>query len=307
MSGWNPDERPIDIHMKYGIVVLDKPAGPTSHQVSAWARDILELEKAGHGGTLDPGVTGVLPVAIGNSLRAIDAIHVGSKEYVGTMGFHRKVSEEEVLGVFKEFTGPIYQLPPVRSAVKRQLRTRTINSLRLLELNGREALFRVSCESGTYIRTLCRDIGDAIGIGANMTELRRTRTANIGESEAVTLHDLKDAYVFWKEDGDESWLREAIKPVERMLDHLPGVVLKDSAVDAICHGASLAAPGLDDILKDYNQDQLIVLYSKKGEAVALGKATVASVKAKKKKDGIIAGIARVIMEPGTYPQGWKKH
>ncbi|MCK4717909.1 MAG: RNA-guided pseudouridylation complex pseudouridine synthase subunit Cbf5 [Thermoplasmata archaeon] len=307
MSGWPPQERPMDIHLKYGFVALNKPAGPSSHQVSSWVRNILGLEKAGHSGTLDPGVTGVLPVGINNSLRAIEAIHLGHKGYVGVITFHRDVTKKEVEEIFKEFTGPIYQLPPVRSAVKRQIRTREIHSLKLLEKQGRDSLFSVLCESGTYIRTLCNDMGDAMGTGANMDELRRTRTANITIEDTCTLHDLLDAYVFWKEDGDEELLRKAVKPVEHMLSHLPGAVIRDSAVDAICHGANLAAPGLSSIVKDYNQDQTIVLYSSKGEAVALAKATVASTKALKKKDGIVADTNRVIMDPGTYPPGWKKH
>jgi len=293
-------------HIKYGVVVLNKPAGPTSHQVSAWARNILGQEKAGHGGTLDPGVTGVLPVAMGNSLRALNALLLGTKEYVGIIRFHRDVDANEVKDIFQEFTGPIYQFPPVRSAVKRQIRTRTIHKIDMLEKTGRNVLFRVLCESGTYIRTLCGDIGDALGVGANMQELRRTKTACITEKDSCTLQDLKDAYIFWK-DGDESWLREAVKPMEVMLAHLPGVVIRESAVDAVCHGAPLAAPGMDKVLKDYNQDQTIVLYTPKGEAVALARATIASIKASKRKDGIVSNTTRVLMDPGTYPPGWKKH
>ena len=305
MSGWSPTERPIDIHLKYGIVVLDKPAGPTSHQVSAWARVILQKEKAGHGGTLYPGVTGVLPLAFDNSLRGLQALNTGTKEYVGIVRFHRDVKKKEVSDVFEEFTGPIYQLPPVRSAVKRRTRTRNIYKLELLQKKGRDALFRVSCESGTYIRTLCSDMGDAIGAGANMAELRRTRVSGMTEKDACTLQALKDAYVFWKE-GDETWLREAVKPMEMMFAHLPGIILRDSAVDAICHGAPLAAPGIQTISKDYNLGDLITLYTAKGEAVALANATLPSTKAKKMREGIVANIARVLMDSGTYPPGWKK-
>ncbi|MDG6220469.1 MAG: RNA-guided pseudouridylation complex pseudouridine synthase subunit Cbf5 [Candidatus Thermoplasmatota archaeon] len=307
MSGWRPEDRPMDIHLKYGFVALDKPAGPTSHQVSSWVRDILGLDKAGHAGTLDPGVTGVLAVAMNNSLRAVEALHTGYKEYAVVATFHREVKEPEVKEIFEEFTGEIYQIPPVRSAVKRQLRTREIYRMKFLEMDGRDVLFRVLCESGTYIRTLCYDMGDALGVGANMSELRRTRTADITEKDLVTLHDLIDAWKFWKEDGDESWLRKAVKPMERMFSHLPGLEAKDSAIDALCHGASLAAPGLSSVLKDYNQDQLIAIYSQKGEAVILARATVASIKARKMKEGVIAEPVRVLMDTGTYPPGWKKH
>ncbi len=287
--------------------MVDKPAGPTSHQVSAWVKQILRTDRGGHGGTLDPAVTGVLPVAVNNSLRVIQVLLLGPKEYVGIIHFHRDITQREVEMAFKEFTGEIYQTPPLRSAVKRTLRTRKIYSLKLLEFDGRNALFRVLCESGTYIRTLCTDIGDAMGVGAHMEALRRTRTANITEEHAVKLHDLKDAYEIWQETGEDSFLREAVKPVELMVSHLPGVVVKDSAVDAICHGAPLAAPGLYDVTKDYNAGDTIVFYTKKGEAIAIGKAEIPSIKAIKRKDGIIATTDRLIMDPGTYPPGWKKH
>ncbi|UCF08899.1 MAG: RNA-guided pseudouridylation complex pseudouridine synthase subunit Cbf5, partial [Thermoplasmata archaeon] len=165
--GTPPGERGISELIESGVVLLDKPAGPTSHQVSAWVRDILQIKKAGHGGTLDPHVTGLLPVALGRATNALRSLLVGGKEYVGIMRLHGDVPKSRIQDVFSEFTGKIYQFPPLRSAVKRELRIREIYYLEPLEFDKRLVLFRVGCEAGTYIRTLCRDMGDALGTGAN--------------------------------------------------------------------------------------------------------------------------------------------
>ena len=303
--GSDPNDRSIKELLESGIVLIDKPSGPTSHQVSAWVKDILGIKKAGHGGTLDPRVTGLLPVTLGRATNVVRAIHIGGKEYVGIMRFHSDVTSEKVQEIFTEFTGKIYQIPPVRSAVKRERRVREIYYLELLEMQKRLALFKVGCESGTYIRTLCHDIGDALGKGAHMLELRRTKIGSFSEDEAVTLHDLKDAFVYWKEDGSEEHLRNAILPVERLFAHLPKIVVKDSAVDAVCHGANLAIPGVLEMDSDFKKGEMVALLTSKGEGVALGKALMNSANILDLKEGIAAKTERVLMSPGTYPKLWR--
>ncbi len=303
--GMPPEERSIEDLCKSGVILLDKPRGPTSHQVSAWVKDILGIPKAGHGGTLDPRVTGLLPVTLGSATNAVATIHIGGKEYVGIMRLHSDVQKEEIAQIFSEFTGNIYQTPPVRSAVKRELRIREIYYLELLEIEKRLVLFKVGCESGTYIRTLCHDIGDALGIGAHMLELRRTKAAGFVEEQTVSLHDLKDAYVFWKEDGMETELRKVILPVERLLDHLPKIVVKDSAVDALCHGANLALPGIVELDSEIKKGDTVAILSQKGEGIALGKSHLTSVAILEKDKGIAVKTERVLMAPGTYPKLWR--
>ncbi|MEM0137647.1 MAG: RNA-guided pseudouridylation complex pseudouridine synthase subunit Cbf5 [Thermoplasmata archaeon] len=178
----------------FSYVVIDKPYGPTSHQVSAWVKEILNVKKTGHAGTLDPHVTGVLPIGINKATRIINILHMQDKEYVGLLYLHGNVNEKKIREVFSEFIGEIYQMVPVRAAVSRKLRKRKIFSLEIIEIDGRNVLFKVSTESGTYIRTLCVDLGDAIGTGGNLVELRRIRTGRIKEENAFTLQDLKDAY-----------------------------------------------------------------------------------------------------------------
>ncbi|HWG90730.1 MAG TPA: RNA-guided pseudouridylation complex pseudouridine synthase subunit Cbf5 [Candidatus Thermoplasmatota archaeon] len=302
--GCDPYQRPIAQHLRLGCVNLDKPAGPTSHQVVAWLKEALELEKAGHGGTLDPNVTGVLPVALSDATRIVKTLLEAPKEYVSVVELHGDVPEGKFRDTIKLFQGPVYQIPPLKSAVKRELRIRHIYELEILEVKGRTALFRVSCEAGTYIRKLCTDIGTIAGAGAHMQALRRTKTGPFREATSVTLHDLRDAYVFWREGGDESWLREAVRPVEELVGHLPRVVIRDSAVDALCHGADLAVPGVVEVQQDLKNGELAAVFTLKGELVAVGRARMASQEAVTADRGIALKTMRVVMEPGTYPKGW---
>lgn len=301
----NWHSKPLQDILRTGIVIIDKPQGPSSHQVTVWVRDILGLKKTGHGGTLDPNVTGILPVALQDATKALDSQLWGEKEYVCSMTFHGDVKKKAVSGIMKEFTGEIFQKPPLKSAVKREQRTRRIYGLELLEVDGRDALFSVRCQAGTYIRTLCRDIGDALLVGAHLTNLRRTRTAGINESECVTLQDLKDAFDHWKENGEEKYLRKAIMPKEVLLRHLPKLVLKDTSVDAVCHGADLAIPGIASSDAKIRKGDLVAMMTMKGEGVALGTALANSRELATKGSGLAAKTKRVLMSPGTYPKAWK--
>jgi len=303
--GKAPAKRTVRELLNNGFINLDKPAGPTSHQVVAWVKEILEIEKAGHGGTLDPAVTGVLPTALGDAARALQVILVAGKEYVALMKLHKEVEEKKIREVCKGFVGEISQMPPLRSAVKRVRRTREIYYLEILEIQRTEVLFRVGCEAGTYIRTLCVDIGKKLGCGAQLIELRRSRVGNITEDSAVTLQDLKDAYIFWKDDGDDEELRKTILSMERLLEVVPKIVVRDSAVDALCHGANLAIPGVVE-LDDMKPGEIAAVVSLKGEGVALVKMEIPSVQVIEKDTGICASLERVLMNKGTYPSIWKK-
>ncbi len=303
--GTRPDERSMEQRIRLGVAIVDKPQGPTSHQVSAWVRDMFSVARAGHSGTLDPRVTGVLPVALADATRGLEAVLEGDKEYVGVMQVHQDVEEKRIRSMMARFVGEIYQTPPVRSAVKREQRTRSVYELEPLQVSERNVLFRVRCESGTYVRTLCVDIGEALGIGANLVDLRRTRTATFREAEARPLNAYRDAIAFWKEDGNESYLREILVPFERLLAHLPPIVVKNTAVDALCHGANLAVPGVAKLAPHIQRGQLVGIFTGKGEAVAFGKAMLTSEEIVNAKSGVAVDTARVLMDPRTYPKLWK--
>lgn len=301
------DNLAIEYLLKNSVIALDKPSGPTSHEVATWVRKILEVERVGHGGTLDPAVTGILPTGIGDATKAMQALIPAGKEYVCVLELHNKAPEEDVRRVIDQFVGKLYQRPPLRSSVKRVLRVREIYYNRILEIKGRLILFRVGCQAGTYIRKLCFDIGEALGVGGHMRELRRTRVGPFKEDEHLcSLYDLKDAFVFWKEEGDETELRKYLLPLEFSLGHLPVINIRDSAVDAICHGANLAASGVVSLSSGMKKGDMVILKTLKGEAIAVAKCTDTSDRIAKAKTGIVATSERVLMQRGRYPSMWKK-
>ncbi|BDR91202.1 RNA-guided pseudouridylation complex pseudouridine synthase subunit Cbf5 [Vulcanisaeta souniana] len=304
--GIPPEKRSTDLHLRYGFVVIDKPRGPTSHEVAAWIKKMLNLDRAGHSGTLDPRVSGVLPIALGESTKAMPAINNLDKEYIMVMKLHGDVDDGKLRAVLREFTGAIYQRPPLRSAVKRQLRVKHVYELELLERDGKYALIRMNVESGTYARKLAYDIGEVLGVGANMRELRRIRVGCFTEKEAITLQDLKDAYTLYRDYGIEDLLRTYVKSVEYMVGHLPKVWVRDSAVDAICHGAALAVPGIVKLTNNIKRKSLTAIMTLKNELVALGYAEMTSDEIMNAQRGIAIKTTRVIMKKGTYPSMWKK-
>jgi H/ACA ribonucleoprotein complex subunit 4 len=302
-SGKHPEDRSVDQLIQDGVVVVDKPSGPTSHQVTSWVCDMFGSNKAAHGGTLDPRVTGVLPVGLGSSVRAMDALHYGTKAYVGVMRMHGNADKKRLEDTVKEFTDEIYQTPPMRSAVKRETRTRRIHTLTLLEISGRDVLFKVDCDAGTYIRSLCVDIGDALAVGAHLQDLRRTRAGIITEDQAVSLHDIKDAVEEHK-TGNSEHLKKMLHPKEVLLAQIPKVEVKDSAVDAICHGANLAVPGVVAIDESVGKGDLVAIMTLSGEGVGLGHALMTAEEIMKRQEGFAVDVSRVLMPAGTYASVW---
>jgi H/ACA ribonucleoprotein complex subunit 4 len=303
--GCFPHERKIEDHIKNGIVIIDKPAGPTSHEVTSWVKKIVNINKAGHSGTLDPKVTGVLPVTLENATKIIPAILKADKEYITLMKLHSEIPEERIKETMKSFVGVITQIPPVKSAVKREPRKRRIYELEILEIKGKEVLFRARTEAGVYIRKLCDDFGKKAGTKGQMDGLRRIKAGPFDENDLIKLHDLKDAYEFWREDKEEKYLREVIKPVEFGVQHLGKVLIKDSAVNAICHGAPLHVGGISKLTDNIKEKDLIAIMSLKGELVALGNGEMDSMSMFKKRKGIAVKTERVIMKKDTYPKMWK--
>ncbi|PFH37121.1 rRNA pseudouridine synthase [Besnoitia besnoiti] len=306
--GCSPLCRPLQQYMNYGAINLDKPANPSSHEVVAWMKKILRVEKTGHSGTLDPKVTGCLLVCINRATRLVKSQQSAGKEYVCIVRFHAKPeSRAKVARALDTLTGALFQRPPVVAAVKRQLRIRTIYESRLLDYDEQRhmAVFWVKCEAGTYIRTLCVHLGLVLGCGAHMQELRRVRSGNLGESDhMVTMHDVLDAMHVYDSTRDETYLRRTIFPLELLLTGFPRVVVKDSCVNAICYGAKLMIPGVLRFESGIEVNQEVVLMTTKGEAIALGVAQMTSSVIASVDHGVVATIKRVLMDRDTYDMRW---
>jgi len=304
--GWEPSKRPVKELLNYGLIPLDKTTGPTSHEEVSWVRRLTGIDKAGHSGTLDPGVSGMLPIGLGRATKALGLLLLYPKEYVGIMRLHSSVPRGEVDRVVAEFTDEIFQRPPQRSAVKRETRTRKIYELEVLEQKGNLYLMRCVCQAGTYIRKLFYDIGEVLAVGATMVELRRTKVGPLDEAKGiVTFHELDIAVQKWKE-GDESNIRRAVWPIESCLGGIRKVVVKDSAVDAVCHGAMLAIPGVISLSPGISKGETVVLLTAKGELVGIAEASMTTEEVQSQPKGIAFPVHRVIMDQGTYPKMWKK-
>lgn len=273
-----------------GIVIIDKPAGWTSQDVCAKLRGVLWERRVGHSGTLDPMATGVLPVFVGRATRAVEfaendrkryaaALRLGlvtdTQDVTGTALETRPVavSEAEVLSVLPEFTGPLWQVPPMYSAVKlggkklyelarrgqsveRPARKIEIFSLALTGRDGEDYLLDVECSKGTYIRTLCHDIGQRLGCGACMAALRRTRAGAFGIEDAHPLEAVIAA-------GEQGRAGDLLRPVDSLFAALPAVTL-DAPRERKCRCGSefrLDAP-----------DGEYRVYGESGEFLMVGRA-----------------------------------
>ncbi|KAG0497261.1 hypothetical protein HPP92_001952 [Vanilla planifolia] len=307
-TGHSPLKRPLDIYLRYGILNLDKPSNPSSHEVVAWIKRILRCDKTGHSGTLDPKVTGNLIVCIDRATRLVKSQQGAGKEYVCVARLHSAVPDTaKVARALETLTGAVFQRPPLISAVKRQLRIRTIYESKLLEYDAEKHLviFWISCEAGTYVRTLCVHLGLLLGVGGHMQELRRVRSGILGEKDnMVTMHDVLDAQWVYDNFKDESYLRRVVMPLEVLLKSYKRLVVKDSAVNAICYGAKLMIPGLLRFENDIEVGEEVVLMTTKGEAIALGIAEMTTAVMATCDHGTVARIKRVVMDRDTYPRKW---
>ncbi|KAL5055678.1 hypothetical protein RYX36_036360 [Vicia faba] len=307
-AGHSPLKRPLNDYLKYGVLNLDKPANPSSHEVVAWIKRILRVEKTGHSGTLDPKVTGNLIVCIDRATRLVKSQQGAGKEYVCIARLHSAVPDvAKVARALETLTGAVFQRPPLISAVKRQLRIRTVYESKMLEYDADRHLvvFWISCEAGTYVRTMCVHLGLLLGVGSHMQELRRVRSGIMGEKDnMVSMHDVMDAQWVYDNNRDETYLRRVVMPLEVLLTSYKRLVVKDSAVNAICYGAKLMIPGLLRFENDIDAGEEVVLMTTKGEAIALGIAEMTTAVMASCDHGVVAKIKRVVMDRDTYPRKW---
>lgn len=307
-TGCTPLKRPIAEYVRSGVINLDKPANPSSHEVVAWIRRILRVEKTGHSGTLDPKVTGCLIVCVERATRLVKSQQGAGKEYVGVLRLHDAIeSETKLAKTLETLTGALFQRPPLIAAVKRQLRIRTVYESKVVEYDPKRhmAVFWVSCEAGTYIRTLCVHMGLLLGVGGHMQELRRVRSGILSEKDdMVTMHDVLDAQWMLDNANDESYMRRVVKPLETLLTNHKRIVMKDSAVNAVCYGAKVMLPGVLRFDPGIEVSTEVVVMTTKGEAVALGIAQMSTATMATCDHGVAAKLKRVVMSRDVYPRRW---
>jgi len=296
-----PEKRDIKTLIDYGIINLNKPSGPTSHQVADYIKKILNLEKAGHSGTLDPKVTGVLPIALGRGTKVLQSLLKAGKEYVGLMHLHKKIGQSRIHKLAKEFVGEIEQIPPIKSAVKRVKRKRKVYYYEVSAIEEKDVLFRIGCEAGTYIRKIVHDFSLKLGCGGHMVELIRTKAGSFDVEDSVSLHDLKDSYEYFKE-GNEGELRNVIRPLEFAVNHLKKIWINDSAVDSLAHGADLSVPGIVKLDSDIKEGDAVAVMSLKNELVCVGDAKLDSKSIMKEDKGLALVSKKVFMDRRIYPK-----
>jgi len=212
------------------------------------------------------------------------------------MQLHDDVEEQKLRETIKMFIGKIYQKPPLRSAVKKVPRIRKIFSINILDIVGRKVLMEVRCEAGTYVRKLCFDIGEILGCGAHMTELRRTAIAFLNEDYEylATMHELFGAYRYWKEKNDDRYLRFYLRPIEELLFFLPKIFIKDSALFSVTHGSFVAAPAIIGVTSDLKAKEFVGVYNLNNELIAIGKSEMNAKEAIEKEKGIVVKIDKVL-------------
>jgi len=265
------------------VVLIDKPAGPTSFDVVESVTRILGIEKAGHAGTLDPNVTGLLLIALGEARKCMPLLNGMDKEYDGEMLFHDDISEDDIRKLAKEFTGKIKQIPPVKSAVARRERERTVHYFEILKTNGRLISFRILCEAGTYIRKICHDMGEKAGTGAHMTWLRRIGVGPFSVDEAVTLERLE-------KEPEAHLLR--IEDVLRKVG-INEISIKTGHEENVRNGKPIIKDYISDLDSGIKKGDN-VFFTIEGGIVGIGSASIDFSDFKKSKSAV-AKIGRVIL------------
>jgi len=291
----NGNSRDFNSRMKAGFILLDKHPGPTSHQLSAWARDLLEIDKLAHGGTLDPFASGVLPLLLGKSMKLTPLILKHDKTYIASLKLSSTTTLEALKESIKTLEGRIYNVPPEISAVKIQVRTRTIKKLNILDFDGENLLIEMDCEAGTYVRTFARDLGLLIDKKIILKELRRSKSGIFTEKMCVSMSQLSDALWKLKELGDDSAMLKILNPIEELVSKFPRIIIKPSAHESLGNGATIMYPAISHISTNFKKGDDVVIQSKDGELLAIAEAKLDAAIIAVKEKGAIAQPKHVFL------------
>jgi len=259
-----------------GIINLDKPSGPKSIHAVNKVKGAMEIYKAGHAGTLDPLVTGVLPVGLNKGVKVLPVLSVAGKIYQGKMHVHKEVPLKKIKEAFEKFTGEIEQLPPKISAVARKLRKRTIYFFNIDKIDNKDVYFTVGCEAGTYIRKLCHDMGEYLGCGANMAQLRRLQSGPFKIKDSVTLEKVKENYFKYLETKNEKLIQDIVCPLEEGVMHLAKIWVDDDVIERLRHGSPVFAPGIVSLTSNIEKGKYTAVFDIRGNLLAIGIAEMDS-------------------------------
>lgn len=257
------------MNLDFSFIFLDKPRGPSTHEVTSYVRRLLGVKKAGQMGTLDPQVSGVIIIATGKATRLLKYVSAKEKTYVGALRLRNAPKDlADLQNEMKKLLGKISQMPPRESAVAKRRRQRKVFEFTALELKGNTALFRARVEAGTYVRVMCQDVGKKYG-GGKMIELRRTAVGEVDEGMVCTLTQLQDAAFLSREKGDNSALFRLLHPAEDYIN-IPRVSITKSAVEAVCRGAPLAITGVASVETDIAKGTEVQIIAPDGALVGIG-------------------------------------
>ncbi|MEM4158538.1 MAG: RNA-guided pseudouridylation complex pseudouridine synthase subunit Cbf5 [Candidatus Anstonellaceae archaeon] len=278
-----------------GFILLDKPRGPSSHEISAYIKKLLGLKKAGHSGTLDPKVSGVLIIGLNKATRLLRFLTMQSKTYIGVMRVCNKPKDlKEVQEIFKKFIGKIKQIPPKESAVAKKERIREIYNLEALEIEGKKILFRAKVQAGVYIRTLAEDIGKYFGCG-KLLELRRIAVGLVEEEDCCNLYDLIDAWKFYKQTLNSEPIKRLIKPFDKII-LLPKIYVEQKSVEAVCRGLPLAKSGVAAAKDFFAKNSYVFLVDSTGEIFAIGLSVCSTQDLKNLKNNSIVALPKIVLK-----------
>ncbi len=263
--------------LNFSLINIDKPSGPTSFEVSQFIKNSLNLSKTSHGGTLDPQVSGVLPIFLGRACRLMDYFLKKDKTYVGIMRLHKEnISDTLLKKQMKSFEGKIIQTPPVRSRVARKPRQREVKKFEIIERDNKDVLFIAEVEAGTYIRKLCDDLGKKIG-GAHMLELRRIKASIFSEKDEnfINLYDFEEAISEYKNNNPNPLLKILLPAEEAIKKILPAIQFKQNNIKQLLTGRPLHKQDISQLPEEelftlFHEDKFIGIYRKslEGDIIA---------------------------------------
>ena len=279
-----------------GIINLDKPKGPKSIHCVNMVREIIEIAKAGHAGTLDPAVTGVLPVGLGRATKILPILSLAGKVYTGTMHFHKEITKEKVLEGFKKFTGIIKQTPPSKSAVAKREREREVYWLNLISIKGKDVEFETGVQHGTYIRTLCIQIGEYIGIPAHMTLLRRIQAGPMKIKDSVAFEFIKKNYKMYLKTKSNKYVQNFVTSPEEAMKHLPSIWIDDGVLEYLLHGSPVFAPGILAFTSDIKKGSNVAIFDDKNSLLGLGIAEMPAEEIKTVEKGLVIKTDVVLIQ-----------